>query len=140
MKRAEFGELLAVSGMPVLEIKTKHKTGYLSPFRWYAFQVSATKDEQGDMGSTEVFGLETFASIEQRGRSNLRQKNTVKYFIGVMAMEAVREFCERQGEETPDWYLVCEYMRTSFNDFIDAVYAHVFNGVSEFVIDKEVVA
>ena len=51
--------------IPVLEIRYKNTVGYLSPFRRYRFQVSATADGEKDMGSIRVItGLANLGSDE----------------------------------------------------------------------------
>lgn len=46
--------------MPIVEVICdggRYEKGYLTPFRGYRFQVSGTKDGQGDCGSSQVVGL-----------------------------------------------------------------------------------
>lgn len=56
MIRAEFGKLTleGKTGIPTLEIKCGDRSYYLQPFRAYRFQVSGSKDGDGDYGSSPV--------------------------------------------------------------------------------------
>lgn len=109
-KQIRFGKYYTVYNMPCITLESNFKRGwgeekdellpedewqteaYLTCFRNYAFQVCGTYDGKSDLGSTEVFGLDTFRSIVQIGTSNLSQENTVKYIIGCVAMDAVDDF------------------------------------------------
>lgn len=109
-KKVRFGKYYAVYNMPCITLEANWKKdwktdeitmlpegewrteAYLTCFRNYAFQVCGTYDGKSDLGSTEVFGLDTFRSIVQIGTSNLSQENTVKYIIGCVAMDAVDDF------------------------------------------------
>ena len=81
--------------IPCIEIINKETgkiLGYLSAFRDYKFQVSGTWDGESDLGSTPVFGLETFKSVRQAGRSNLGNDSTKKFIIEACAKVAIMNF------------------------------------------------
>lgn len=54
--KIEFGTLTLEgrTGIPTLEIKCGDRSYYLTPFRAYRFQVSGSKDGDGDYGSSPV--------------------------------------------------------------------------------------
>ena len=105
--RVMIGKYFCIEGVPHIELivpRTKYddedidnvigtKLVYLSAFRRYCFQVSATRDGDWNLGSGPVFGLETFTTITQTGCSNLSQESTVKYIISCVAMDAIRDYC-----------------------------------------------
>ena len=135
------------SKIPCIEILKDDgkKAGFLSAFRDYSFQVSGTWDGQTDIGATPVFGLETFKTIQQTGRSNLNQETTVKYFIGTLAYSAIIKAAEVLGywssddSDKPKVQYVCpsHYEYGTFNcnqewtKFIDACYERYVLGSSE---------
>jgi hypothetical protein len=95
----EFGVFKVKYNIPEIELRIIDginnnyvQSMWLSAFRWYRFQVSGDDNGNGDYGSTPVFGLETFGSIMQQGRSNLDQPHTVKYLIEAAAYDAISEF------------------------------------------------
>lgn len=100
----EFGKAFVEEGsqIPQIEIKVmldlpngdKYHitTKYLSAFRDYAFQVSGNEHGESDLGSTPVFGLDTFGHILQSGRSNLDTPQTQLYIMSCVALDAIRRF------------------------------------------------
>ena len=55
IERATWGSFFMEREIPVIEICINGKVvGYLSAFRGYKFQVSATRDGQSDLGSSWV--------------------------------------------------------------------------------------
>ena len=77
------------------------EVGYLSPFRGYSFQVSATFEGHSDLGSTQVFGLNNlldarFGTERNLGyQSNLRMDTVKVYLLKLAAKEAVDIFLQR---------------------------------------------
>ena len=81
------------------------EVGYLSPFRGYSFQVSATFEGHSDLGSTQVFGLNNlldarFGTERNIGyQSNLRMDSVKLYMLELAAKEAVNKFCANSMSE-----------------------------------------
>ncbi len=73
VKKLEYGCVDLVFGIPVLELVSDGNTvGWLSPFRGYRFQVSATKEGEHDLGATEVIGLKHVVEVEYNTTSEKR--------------------------------------------------------------------
>lgn len=128
----KIGRYYTYNGVPCIELivpdmyDDKEETVYLSAFRRYAFQISGTKIGSWDLGSTPVFGLGTFRSIQQIGPSNLSQVTTVKYIIHCVAMDALRNYCNNAyGQDlimpAVGYKSSCEN-NDEWNKFIDNVY------------------
>lgn len=86
--------------IPCVEIinkETGKAVGYLSAFRDYKFQVSGTWEGESDQGSTPVFGLQTFRTVRQEGRSNLNNVETKKFIIEACAKVAIMNFTNRRN-------------------------------------------
>lgn len=141
--RVEFGTFKIKHHIPEIEIRIidginneQLQSMWLSAFRWYRFQVSGDDNGGGDYGSTPVFGLETFGSIIQQGRSNLNQENTVKYFIEAAAYDAITEFMFSVFS-TQDAYFRMDKphyntivgSNPEWDKFIDAVYDYAARGI-----------
>lgn len=141
MKEIRFGKTYLYEGtIPCIEVIVdngeKIQKRYLSAFRDYCFQVSGTWNGEHDMGSTPIFGLDTFGSIEQRGISNINQKSTVKYFIAAVAAMAINQFAYRLPSWDKDIYEFehrnednepyVEAYRISIPDMASKEYAHIF--------------
>jgi len=133
----------AIHGIPEVELTIYNaETGepericWLSAFRWYRFQVSGGPDGEGDYGSTPVFGLETLASIVQKGPSNYGQEATVKFIIEAVARDAINEFMFKIGFTSKYYFRFEKPMYNAFigankywDKFINAVYDHIVNGI-----------
>ena len=66
------------NGMPILTVEIIDsennevvRTGYLSPFRFYCFQISVTEDGVGDAGSSQVIGLRRLMDAQIPAGKNL---------------------------------------------------------------------
>lgn len=94
MARLEIGNLLWNDGhtMPILELVNAGKTVYLTPFRWYKFQVSQTLDGEWDLGSSCQIRFENF--------SNLSVENFTNLMIS-LAYSAVCDYCSRNDVVPP---------------------------------------
>lgn len=124
-----FGRYYTHGSIPCIEVHFKYdteeiqdRTFYLSAFRGYAFQVSFEYTGVGDVGSTPVFGLETFNSITQIGRSNLGQYETKLYFMTIAAMDAVHNASQYPSLSPMDYHVGFRFMRTydlAFNEYDD---------------------
>lgn len=135
IKKATWGELKMYENfMPVLEIKVDDiVVGYLSPFRGYRFQVSATFDGQCDYGSSEVIGLKN-AILKSKGisaesryyRSSCNAHNTSIEMLLGLATIAVTKFCRNRDYIMPDINRVDEHV---LNDFIEACYNMLDNDI-----------
>jgi len=94
--RLEVGNLLWNDGhtMPILELVNSDtgKTVYLTPFRWYKFQVSQTFDGEWDLGSSCQIRFENF--------SNLSVENFTNLMIS-LAYSAVCDYCSRNDVVPP---------------------------------------
>ena len=104
--KVNFGRYYCWGSIPCIEVimdyvdpvgsdgrKVSTRTLYLSAFRKYAFQVSASHDGDWCIGDTPVFGLETLNSIQQMGPSNIGQQSTVEYITTTIALDAVHAAC-----------------------------------------------
>ena len=79
--------------MPVLKITVNETVGYLLPFRWYRFQVSATKDGQLDFVSSEVIGLKHLLQIEKQcGRGYESNSNPQTELAAALAITALNNW------------------------------------------------
>ena len=154
--RVMFGKYFCMRGVPQIELivpKTKYdedgeevaptmtKLVYLSAFRRYCFQVSMTRDGDCCLGSTPVFGLETFCSIEQRGNSNLSQDSTVRYIISTVAMDAIRDYCNHNyavsGLIMPREFFRGALSNPEWEKFIDATLRFCRHEVIEDTMSEE---
>ena len=143
--KLHWGKFYVWGHIPCIEIKTPEGGSvYLSAFRNYAFQVSGTWQGENDKGATPVFGLDTFGSIVQIGRSNLSGESTKKYIIASVAMQAVQEYCLRNGYVAPDINFAGLYLAgdVEFGKFIDACYAKYCKGqvINDTVDDFDEIA
>ena len=95
------------------------EVGYLSPFRGYSFQVSATFEGHSNLGSTQVFGLNNlldarFGTERNLGyQSNLRMDTVKVYLLKLAAKEAIANFCEKT------WFLTKKYGTECYRVFED---------------------
>ena len=69
---------IKADGIPILTVEIIDsdnneaiRTGYLSPFRFYCFQVSTTEDGVGDAGSSQVIGLRRLMDAQIPAGKNL---------------------------------------------------------------------
>jgi len=131
IERATWGNFFVEKEIPMIEICINEKVeGYLSAFRGYKFQVSATRDGQYDLGSSWVIGLGNLNSVpvshdsekDWLYRSNLNKPNIDHYLIECVAMRAVVEFCERRDVFAPSADYPAFNVNAEWKKFIDAVY------------------
>lgn len=136
----EFGNFFISKNMPCVEIKwydkehKKNRISYLYCFRNYCFQVCGNKEGENDQGSTPVFGLDTFGSIQQRGKSNLLPKSTTLYIISCVARDALEQFARRRGLQMPK-HAIGKYTlgnSKSYDLFLEATYAKYVDHVPSF--------
>lgn len=96
MGRIKIGNLLWNNGhtMPILELVNvdKNKTVYLTPFRWYKFQVSQTLDGEWDLGGSCQIRFENFSSLSVENFTNLMIS---------LAYSAVCDYCSRNDAVPP---------------------------------------
>lgn len=110
MYKLNIGEVKNFDGIPVLELhvedcdrKVVVNTVYLSPFRGYCFQVSATLKGEGDCGSTNVVGLGNIihAKFDRvdgfSGRSNVPMNEMGREMLLWGMSRAVLKFCNIQN-------------------------------------------
>lgn len=87
----EFGSLTLEgrTGIPTLEIKCGDRSYYLTPFRGYRFQVSGSRDGDGDYGSSPVIHFkETFGGLHYAVTTGI---------IDSAARDALSRFCDDRG-------------------------------------------
>lgn len=72
----KLGNTTNYKGVPVIEVHVGERTGYLSPFRGYRFQVSGTESGDGDYGSTSVT---TLRGLDENVLYDLAELAIVKY-------------------------------------------------------------
>lgn len=124
--RCEFGVLTLEGGtnIPTLEIKGGDKSYYLTPFRGYRFQVSATRDGEWDCGSSPVLHFrEAFKGLPASITTGI---------IDSAARDAIYRFCEG-GREIP-------YIGTLnhiYFEFLDECHKWLFGTRSNYVILDE---
>ena len=83
----------------IVDAETQEEVGYLSPFRGYRFQVSQTFDGCGDLGSSDVVGLNKILHCnapkdlgEFGYNSNLGWEDTCIEFLMGQALVALSKF------------------------------------------------
>ena len=97
-------------GMPILVIendiesigrgnKVYHETGYLSPFRKYAFQVSDNIEGQYDKGSSKVIGLNNILNMTIQNPEIVRpdQFETNFELLKGQALIAIMNYVKNEG-------------------------------------------
>lgn len=112
------------SGIPTLEIKVDDRSYYLTPFRAYRFQVSGSKDGDGDYGSSPVLHF----------RENFKEMHyaLTTGVIDSAARDALSRFCDGRGMMphigvmTHIWY-----------EFIDESHKWLFGTKSNYAILDE---
>lgn len=85
--------------MPMMKItRDDDRVGYLSPFRWYRFQVSGNMAGSGDYGSSPVIGLAKVLyaqyTSENDGTAGYQSNyyDTGAELLCVLAEQAIRNF------------------------------------------------
>lgn len=112
------------TGIPTLEIVTDDRSYYLTPFRGYRFQVSGTKDGDGDYGSSPVVHFKkNFGGMHYAITTGV---------IDSAARDALSRFCDGRGSMphigplTSIWY-----------EFIDESHRWIFGDKSNYLILDE---
>lgn len=109
MKKVEIAELILTDEkFPIMKLEVVDnggevvKTGYLSPFRGYCFQVSGDTEGNGDYGSSGVIGLANvirgFNVPRETSKlsiwsSNFSQEKILKILLLGQAYMAVNDWC-----------------------------------------------
>ena len=138
----ELAELYREEGKYQPDEEGYNRRAYLYCFRDYAIQLCGSITGENDLGSTPVFGLDTFASIEQMGRSNLQQKTTVLYFISCIVRDALSQFIHSaygEGLELPR-HAVTPYSfgyNENYGLFLEAIYTKYVQKLSSFEKDED---
>ena len=123
MKKIEFGTITLEgrSGIPTLELKVEDRSYYLTPFRGYRFQVSGSRDGDGDYGSSPVIHYK-----EALGGLNYAVTTGI---IDSAARDALSRFCDGRGVMphigplTHIWY-----------EFVDESHKWLFGTKSNYLI------
>ena len=112
------------TGIPTLEIICEDRSFYLTPFRGYRFQVSGTKDGDGDYGSSPVVHFKkNFGGMHYAITTGV---------IDSAARDALSRFCDGRGcmphigPLTSIWY-----------EFIDESHRWIFGDKSNYLILDE---
>ena len=112
------------TGIPTLEIICEDRSFYLTPFRGYRFQVSGTKDGDGDYGSSPVVHFKkNFGGMHYAITTGV---------IDSAARDALSRFCDGRGNMphigplTSIWY-----------EFIDESHRWIFGDKSNYLILDE---
>lgn len=111
LKHAEFIEMTyeGHSNIPTIKITDGVHTGYLSPFRGYSFQVSGTKDGDGDYGSSGIIKFkELYVAINDKSMTFAIMK--------AAAVDAVAEWCRRFNATLPNTHIA--WSDTMFRKFL----------------------
>lgn len=123
MKKIEFGNLTLEgrSGIPTLEIVAGDRSYFLTPFRGYRFQVSGSRDGDGDYGSSPVIHYkETLGTLHYAVTTGI---------IDSAARDALSRFCDDRGMMphigplTHIWY-----------EFIDVSHVWLFGRGSNYIV------
>ena len=123
MKTIEFGNLTLEgrTGIPTLEIKCGDRSYYLTPFRGYRFQVSGSRDGDGDYGSSPVVHFkQNFGGMHYAITTGI---------IDSAARDALSRFCDGRGMMpsigvlTHVWY-----------EFIDESHKWLFGTGSNYIV------
>ena len=123
MKTIEFGALTLEgrSGIPTLEIKCGNRSYFLTPFRGYRFQVSGSRDGDGDYGSSPVVHFkQNFGGMHYAITTGI---------IDSAARDALSRFCDGRGMMphigplTHIWY-----------EFIDESHKWLFGKKSNYLV------
>lgn len=124
--KSTFGDLTfeGSTKIPTLKIKLKIEKngfliGYLAPFRGLCFRVSATKDGDGNYGSSPI--------IHYKDRFSGAPAEFTKKLMWSAAIEAMSHFCNSRNSltplrETPKAISI----ESVFNKFIDESYKWIF--------------
>ena len=123
MNKVTFGKLTleGKTGIPTLEIKSGTRSYYLQPFRAYRFQVSGSKDGEGDYGSSPVLHYrEFFKELPCSITTGI---------IDSAARDALYRFCEG-GREIP----FIGTLKHIYYEFIDESHKWLFGTKSNYVI------
>jgi hypothetical protein len=118
-----FGELTLEgrTGIPTLEIKCGDRSYYLTPFRGYRFQVSGSKDGDGDYGSSPVIHYkENFGGMHYVITTGV---------IDSAARDALSRFCDGRGVMPHIGPLTHIYY-----EFIDESHKWLFGTKSDYLI------
>jgi hypothetical protein len=123
MQTIEFGNLTLEgrTGIPTLEIKCGDRSYYLQPFRAYRFQVSGSKDGDGDYGSSPVLHFrEAFKGMPRAITTGI---------IDSAARDAIYRFCEG-GREIP----FIGTMTNVYYEFLDESHKWLWGTKSNYVL------
>jgi hypothetical protein len=118
-----FGELTLEgrTGIPTLEIKCGDRSYYLTPFRGYRFQVSGSKDGDGDYGSSPVIHYkENFGGMHYVITTGV---------IDSAARDALSRFCDGRGVMPHIGPLT-----HIWHEFIDESHKWLFGTKSDYLI------
>ena len=109
------------SGIPTLEIKCDNRSYFLTPFRGYRFQVSGSRDGDGDYGSSPVIHYkEALGGLHYAVTTGI---------IDSAARDALSRFCDGRGVMphigplTHIWY-----------EFVDESHKWLFGTKSNYLI------
>ena len=96
MKELKFGNYFCTNGVPQIEVVTPDRVAYLSAFRRYSFQISATPEGEWDLASSPVIGLEALIDIKPGLYSNHREDGVQTVIAASLAMSVISEFCRKE--------------------------------------------
>lgn len=109
------------TGIPTLEIKCGNMSFYLQPFRAYRFQVSGSKDGDGDYGSSPVIHFrESFKGLPCAITTGI---------IDSAARDALYRFCEG-GREIP----FIGTLTHIYYEFLDESHKWLFGTKSNYLV------
>jgi hypothetical protein len=126
INKVTFGKLTLEgrSGIPTLELKVGDRSFYLTPFRAYRFQVSGSKDGDGDYGSSPVIhSRESFKELPRTITTGI---------IDSAARDAIYRFCEG-GREIP----FIGTMTNVYYEFLDESHKWLWGTKSNYMILDE---
>ena len=126
INKIAFGKLTLEgrTGIPTLEIKVGDDSFYLTPFRGYRFQVSGTKDGDGDYGSSPVIHYkEALGGLHYAITTGI---------IDSAARDALSRFCDGRYTSVHIGPLTHIYY-----EFIDESHKWLFDTKSNYIILDE---
>lgn len=106
---------------------------YLSPFRGYKFQVSASEDGSWDIASSEVVGLANMMKLQQESvhkggpqslySSNLESESMVKYLYKTLINNTLLQLGYRYQLSCKD--IMIPENQEIISDYADMVYTYI---------------
>ena len=123
INKVTFGKITleGSTGIPTLEIKCEDRSYYLTPFRGYRFQVSGSKDGDGDYGSSPV--------IHYKDALGTLHYSITTSIIDSAARDALSRFCDGRGA-----MIHISSLTHIYYEFLDESHKWLFGTKSNYII------